>query len=359
MVQQRKGFTLVELLAATAIVGVLAATVYPAFGRARESARKGLCLSNVKIVAQGIQMYLADNDDTLPPYESRRDVHDWWAANAPFWSDGCVESATYANPYLRWPVILDEYVKNREVWRCPSARLESVVRNISPAPEPDWFSAIVANGPSLMSHQSHTEGLCPFVGWWPRGWGGAITDSFRQGQAFDDPRAFRLSIGCNAGILSPELRGRYRIMGLKTTTVKDPASFVICGDAGKRACIDKMNLPLAAYPDICRLSCSIQCGGRETLGPDYAPADGSMLAYPHLRKPYARHLEGVNLGFLDGHVAWWNSERLIAEFAARSRAGDPYPLGLIMPGLASFDGPGIVPGHRGRRRCSPDTPTLF
>jgi prepilin-type processing-associated H-X9-DG protein len=302
-------------------------------------------------------MYLADNDDTLPPYESRRDVHDWWAANAPFWEEGCVESATYANPYLRWPVILDEYVKKREVWRCPSAKLESVAGNISPIP--DWFSAVVACGPNLMSHQSHTEGLCPFVGWWPRGWGGAITDSFRQGLAFDDPRAFRLSIGCNAGTLSPELHGRYAIFGLRKATVSDPASFVICGDAGIRACVDKTNLPLAAYPDICRLSCAAQCGGRETLGPDYAPADSSLLTNPDLRKPYARHSGGVNLGFLDGHVAWWNSERLIAEFAARSRAGDPYPMGLHVSGPTSFEGPGILCAHPDGRECSPEAPSLF
>ena len=40
-----------------------------------------------------------------------------------------------------------------------------------------------------------------------------------------------------------------------------------------------------------------------------------MVTNPDLRRPYARHLGGVNLGFLDGHASWWNSERLLAKVA--------------------------------------------
>jgi prepilin-type processing-associated H-X9-DG protein len=32
--------------------------------------------------------------------------------------------------------------------------------------------------------------------------------------------------------------------------------------------------------------------------------NGSFLTNPDLRKPYTRHLGGINLGFLDGHVEW-------------------------------------------------------
>jgi prepilin-type N-terminal cleavage/methylation domain-containing protein/prepilin-type processing-associated H-X9-DG protein len=351
----RKGFTLIELLVVMAIIGVLAGIVLPVFARARESGRRAVCLNNVKNVALAIQMYLADNNDTLPPYESRRDVYEWWAAHAPWWEEGCVESATYANPYLRWPVILDEYVKNREVWRCPSASVEGAAGNISPTP--DWFRAVVAYGPGIMSEQAMSHGLCPLVGWWPRGWGGAVTDSFRQGNAFDDPRSFRISIGCNGDSLSPEFFAPHANYGLRVVQVGDPASFVICGDAGHRACVDFCNLGLAAYPEICRLTCSQPCGAGG-LDPT-APADGSLLADPDKRKRYARHFGGVNLGFLDGHVAWWNSESLIAEFAARSRAGEPYPLGLHVTGPTSFEGTGVLRAHTDGRQCEPGWPTIF
>ena len=65
-IRRRKGFTLIELLVVIAIIGILAAMVFPVFARARESARRIQCLSNVKNVALAIQMYLADWE-TFPP----------------------------------------------------------------------------------------------------------------------------------------------------------------------------------------------------------------------------------------------------------------------------------------------------
>ena len=65
--RRRRGFTLIELLVVIASIGILAAMVFPVFARARESARKAVCLSNVKNIALAFQMYLADNNDTFPP----------------------------------------------------------------------------------------------------------------------------------------------------------------------------------------------------------------------------------------------------------------------------------------------------
>jgi type II secretory pathway pseudopilin PulG len=118
-----------------AIIGILAAMVFPVFARARESARKAVCLSNVKNLALAIQMYLADNNDTLPPAEHRQEVFDYFAAvpgpgGSPEECDW--DNETAANPYLRWPVILDEYVKNRDVWRCPSQVMTTAARFILP-----------------------------------------------------------------------------------------------------------------------------------------------------------------------------------------------------------------------------------
>ena len=72
---RRRGFTLIELLVVIAIIGILAAMAFPVFARAREPAREAVCLSNVKNIALAVQMYLADNDDTLPPEEHRADVN--------------------------------------------------------------------------------------------------------------------------------------------------------------------------------------------------------------------------------------------------------------------------------------------
>jgi prepilin-type N-terminal cleavage/methylation domain-containing protein len=63
MMRRYRGFTLIELLVVIAIIGILAAMVFPVFARARESARKAVCLSNVKNIALAINMYLGDNND--------------------------------------------------------------------------------------------------------------------------------------------------------------------------------------------------------------------------------------------------------------------------------------------------------
>src|SRR5512137_1292018 len=78
MSRGKRGFTLIELLVVIAIIGILAAMVFPVFARARESARKAVCLSNVKNIALAINMYLGDNNDVLPPVEHRPEVIDYF-----------------------------------------------------------------------------------------------------------------------------------------------------------------------------------------------------------------------------------------------------------------------------------------
>jgi prepilin-type processing-associated H-X9-DG protein len=70
-------------------VGILGAILFPVFARARETARKAVCLSNVKNIALAFDMYLEDNDDRFP------------AADA--WCDA-----------------LEAYLPNTEVYRCAS-----------------------------------------------------------------------------------------------------------------------------------------------------------------------------------------------------------------------------------------------
>ena len=60
VVAQQRGFTLIELLVVIAIISILAAILFPVFARARESARRTSCLSNLKQIGLGVMMYVQD-----------------------------------------------------------------------------------------------------------------------------------------------------------------------------------------------------------------------------------------------------------------------------------------------------------
>ncbi|MDD3925147.1 MAG: DUF1559 domain-containing protein [bacterium] len=63
---KKRGFTLIELLVVIAIIAILAAILFPVFGRARENARKATCQSNLKQIGLSLSMYLQDFDGNYP-----------------------------------------------------------------------------------------------------------------------------------------------------------------------------------------------------------------------------------------------------------------------------------------------------
>jgi prepilin-type N-terminal cleavage/methylation domain-containing protein/prepilin-type processing-associated H-X9-DG protein len=62
----RRAFTLVELLVAIAIIGLLAALFLPVLGRAKEEGRGAACLSNLHQIGIALQLYVDDNANRLP-----------------------------------------------------------------------------------------------------------------------------------------------------------------------------------------------------------------------------------------------------------------------------------------------------
>lgn len=63
---KQRGFTLIELLVVIAIIAILAAILFPVFAKARESARKATCQSNMKQIAMAAIMYAQDYDEMFP-----------------------------------------------------------------------------------------------------------------------------------------------------------------------------------------------------------------------------------------------------------------------------------------------------
>jgi len=105
----RRGFTLVELLVVIAIIAILAAILFPVFARAREQARKASCQSNLKQIGLAIAMYVQDYDETYPM------AYMAYSASNPDWYGTTTASSAH------WYTILQPYVKNKQLFVCPTA----------------------------------------------------------------------------------------------------------------------------------------------------------------------------------------------------------------------------------------------
>jgi prepilin-type N-terminal cleavage/methylation domain-containing protein/prepilin-type processing-associated H-X9-DG protein len=106
---KHKAFTLIELLVVIAIIAILAAILFPVFAQAREKARQTSCLSNMKQLGLALQMFAQDHDEYLPKA---------WFNDEP--DTSCPQCWGYKDPMWGWDYVLLPYVKNKQIYQCPS-----------------------------------------------------------------------------------------------------------------------------------------------------------------------------------------------------------------------------------------------
>ena len=136
MIVQRRGFTLIELLVVIAIIAILMAILMPTLNRAKEQAKRGACLNNLRQLQLAWIMYADENDDKLvngetdnesPPGEIRvstKSFHNneiYWGGRD--WHDNYM-SGGQLDPITQIRGIkagaLYPYVKNEKLYKCPT-----------------------------------------------------------------------------------------------------------------------------------------------------------------------------------------------------------------------------------------------
>lgn len=93
--KEKAGFTLLELCFVIAVVGILAAILLPSLAKARESARRSVCASNLRQLGAAIHLYALEHKGELP------------------WSGGGGDALCFAG-------LVPEYISNPDVYMCPS-----------------------------------------------------------------------------------------------------------------------------------------------------------------------------------------------------------------------------------------------
>ncbi|MBI3252081.1 MAG: prepilin-type N-terminal cleavage/methylation domain-containing protein [Candidatus Omnitrophica bacterium] len=57
----RKGFTLLEIMMVTALIGLLAAIAVPGFEHARDASRSSVCVNNLRLIDAAKEQYAIEN----------------------------------------------------------------------------------------------------------------------------------------------------------------------------------------------------------------------------------------------------------------------------------------------------------
>ncbi len=146
----KKYFTLIELLVVIAIIAILAAMLLPALNKARESAHRASCMSNIKQMGTGMNLYIADQQDYIAPLIKSNAFGTCWDCQWGIYMGGVVGEAN--SDGWRTPIKGSGW----KIFRCPSDHTE-----FDSTSRERLSYAIVHN--LVLGLDGTTDGSCPPV----------------------------------------------------------------------------------------------------------------------------------------------------------------------------------------------------
>jgi prepilin-type N-terminal cleavage/methylation domain-containing protein/prepilin-type processing-associated H-X9-DG protein len=244
-----KAFTLIELLIVIAIIAILAAILFPVFGRARENARRSSCQSNLKQVGLGLMQYTQDYDEYFP---------------RTYFGVGGRGVNDAANSMRTWNDVIFPYVKSEEIFVCPSA--------------PDS-----GNGNTLREYKNPDLAGYSFSTMQYRGGSYAVNAAFRN------PSSPKHSPVQDPTNLKPEL---------KISALTTPTTTIFAGDGGRW---EAASTPprWSSFRYLAYVWYDYNNGVPtidNTLSVPTARVNNNFSDIP------ARHMETINILWCDGHV---------------------------------------------------------
>ena len=187
-----RAFTLIELLVVIALIAILAAILFPVFAQAREQARTIACLSNMIQIGTCVHMYAQDYDELFPmgTYGGNVQGRNWevnpyqpapgadcavgvttgagWVGFNPGDGGAAFGACSYGPQFYRalMSVQLFPYLKNKQVWYCPSDKTRRFSdANVAAGRESYfWFPNWVYNVDNTATPGRYSDGQFRYLG---------------------------------------------------------------------------------------------------------------------------------------------------------------------------------------------------
>ena len=245
------GFTLIELLVVIAIIAILAAMLLPLLEKARENARRAVCVQRLKEIGNALEMYSLDYNEMYPPA----------------YNDGYIFGLNWHGGFR---LMYDKgYIKNAQVFFCPNREQDYDVASNSVFDWKQLFGLLLPLGQGMYGN-AYRAGYCYYGN--RRSSTGAFSNWahifwYPKGSSSDQGIYMIIAIGPN-----------------KFHTRKSPLNnYNGFGPVG--------NIPFRVGPSDVSIACDVV--NISTLDPD--------SAHPQWRK----YADGGNVLFCDGHVEWY------------------------------------------------------